>query len=54
MQSTIDPSDKLDSLQWLIEQARKSPEYGADQLNRNRMHVAERWSDELRREARGE
>lgn len=52
MTDHIHPSDKADALAWLIEQAKKhSPEYGRDQVNRNRMYIAEQLRDEAKREA---
>lgn len=47
------PSDKADALEWLIQQVRRySPEFARDQLNRNRMHLAEQMRDEALREDR--
>lgn len=53
MTDHIHPQDKLDALIWLIQQVRSySPDYGKDQLNRNRMHIAEQMRDEAQRKAR--
>lgn len=53
MTGHIHPGDKADALDWLIRQVKAySPEYAADQLNRNRMHLAEQMREEAQREAR--
>lgn len=53
MTDHIHPQDKIDSLRWLIDQVKRhSPEFGRDQLNRNRMHIAEQLRDEAQKEAR--
>jgi hypothetical protein len=53
MTDHIHPQDKLDALSWLIQQVRQhSPEYSRDQLNRNRMHIAEQLRDQAQRHAR--
>lgn len=47
------PSDRADYLEWLIAEVKRySPNYAADQLNRNRMHQAEQDLADARREAR--
>lgn len=53
MTDHIHPSDKADALEWLIKQVKTySPEYAKDQVNRNRMHIAEQLREEAQREAR--
>ena len=42
MTDGIHPQDKLDAIQWAIQQIRQySPQYGTDQLARNRVHTLE-------------
>ncbi len=53
MSDGIHPQDKLDAIQWAIQQIRQySPQYGTDQLARNRVHTLEQLRDEAQREAR--
>jgi hypothetical protein len=50
----IHPQDKVDALQWAINQLRfKAPQGGySEQIDRNRLHTLEQLRDEAQREAR--
>ncbi|MBB1060380.1 hypothetical protein [Marilutibacter spongiae] len=53
--SDIHPQDKLDALDWALQQLRfRAPQGGyQSQLDRNRLHTLEQLRDEAQRKARG-
>lgn len=53
MAGDIHPQDKLDALQWALNELRDRPiRVAYEQLDRNRLHTLEQLRDEARREAR--
>lgn len=54
MAGDIHPQDKLDALQWAINQLRsKAPQGGySEQIDRNRVHTLEQLRDQAQRELR--